>query len=98
MAGVIKISEPALDLGIALAIASSYKNKMISEQVIAFGEVGLSGEVRAVNMPEQRVKEAIKLGFTICVLPKASEKAVKHIKGIEFRYVKSVADAVHFLF
>lgn len=98
IAGGIKISEPALDLGIALAIASSYKNKMIAEQVIAFGEVGLSGEVRAVNMPEQRVKEAIKLGFTTCILPKASEKAVKHIKGIEFRYVKSVADAVKFLF
>lgn len=98
IAGGIKISEPALDLGIALAIASSYKNKTISEEVIAFGEIGLSGEVRAVNMPEQRVKEAIKLGFTTCVLPKASEKAVKHIKGITFQYVKTVADAVKILF
>lgn len=98
IAGGIKISEPALDLGIALAIASSYKNKTISEQVIAFGEIGLSGEVRAVNMPEQRVKEAIKLGFTTCVLPKTSEKAVKHIKGITFQYVKTVADAVNNLF
>ncbi len=98
IAGGIKISEPALDLGMALAIVSSFKNKKVPEQVLVFGEVGLSGEVRAVNMPEQRVKEAIKLGFTICVLPKACERAVKHCKGMEFRFVNSVAEAVSFLF
>jgi len=98
IAGGIKISEPALDLGIALAIVSSYKNKAVPEHVFVFGEVGLSGEVRAVNMPEQRVKEAIKLGFTTCLLPKACERAVKHCKGIEFQFVNSVTDAVAFLF
>lgn len=98
IAGGIKISEPALDLGIALAIVSSYKNKTISGQVIVFGEVGLSGEVRAVNMPEQRVKEAIKLGFTTCMLPKACKRAVKHCEGIKFQFVESVADAVSYLF
>ena len=63
IAGGIRINEPAVDLGIVLALVSSYKNRSVSEDVLVFGEVGLSGEVRAVNMPEQRVSEAKKLGF-----------------------------------
>lgn len=63
IAGGIRMNEPAADLGIVMAIASSYKNRPIAEDVIMFGEVGLSGEVRAVTMPEQRVAEAKKLGF-----------------------------------
>ena len=57
------MNEPAVDLGIIMAVASSYKNRPVSEDTIVFGEVGLSGEVRAVTMPEQRVAEAKKLGF-----------------------------------
>lgn len=69
IAGGIRMNEPAIDLGVIMAVASSYKNKPVAEDMIVFGEVGLSGEVRAVTMPEQRVAEARKLGFKTCVLP-----------------------------
>ena len=69
IAGGIKMNEPAIDLAIVMAIASSYKNMPIDERTIVFGEVGLSGEVRAVSMPEQRIAEAKKLGFATCIIP-----------------------------
>lgn len=97
MAGGIKINEPALDLGIVLALASSYKNKVVDERTIAFGEVGLAGEVRAVNMPEQRVAEAKKLGFTTCIMPKVSIKALKDIKGIELIGVSTIKEAINYI-
>ena len=97
IAGGIKMNEPAVDLGIVLAIVSSYKNRPLDEKTIVFGEVGLSGEVRAVNMPEQRVAEAKKLGFTTCILPEASVKIVKSIKGIRVIGVKSVNEAIQLL-
>lgn len=97
IAGGIKMNEPAIDLGIILAIVSSYKNKPIGDKVIAFGEVGLSGEVRAVSMPEQRVSEAKKLGFQTCILPEVSVETVKNIKGIEIVGVKSINEAVQFI-
>lgn len=77
IAGGIRINEPAVDLGIVLAIASSYKNRPLSDDTIVFGEVGLSGEVRAVSMPEQRVAEAKKLGFRNCIIPAVSVDSVK---------------------
>ena len=97
IAGGIKMNEPAVDLGIVLAIVSSYKNRPLDEKTIVFGEVGLSGEVRAVNMPEQRGAEAKKLGFTTCILPEASVKMVKSIKGIRVIGVKSVNEAIQLL-
>ncbi|WP_461811053.1 DNA repair protein RadA [Faecalimonas sp.] len=97
IAGGIKMNEPAIDLGIILAIVSSYKNKPIGDKVIAFGEVGLSGEVRAVSMPEQRVSEAKKLGFQTCILPEVSVETVKNIKGIEIVGVKNINEAVQFI-
>lgn len=97
IAGGIKMNEPAVDLGIVMAIVSSYKNRTLDEKTIVFGEVGLSGEVRAVNMPEQRVSEAKKLGFTTCILPEASVKMVKNIKGIRVIGVKSVNEAIQLL-
>ena len=74
IAGGIRMNEPAIDLGVIMAVASSYKNKPLAEDMIVFGEVGLSGEVRAVTMPEQRVAEARKLGFKTCVLPEVCVK------------------------
>ena len=68
--GGLKIDEPAADLSIALAIVSSLKDYAVSEDVLAFGEIGLGGEIRAVNNCEQRIKEAAKLGFRKCVIPK----------------------------
>lgn len=72
--GGMKIAEPAIDLGIVLAILSSFRNQALNPRLIAFGEVGLSGEVRAVSMAKQRVAEARKLGFEVCVLPWVSAK------------------------
>lgn len=72
VAGGMKINEPALDLGIVAAILSSYRNQAFDSKTVCFGEVGLVGEVRAVNLPGQRVMEAAKLGFGRCILPKAN--------------------------
>ena len=94
IAGGIKINEPALDLGIVMAIVSSYKNRPIEEGTIIFGEVGLSGEVRAVSMPEQRVAEAKKLGFKTCIMPSVSTESVKNIQGIKIIGVKNINDAI----
>lgn len=96
IAGGIKMNEPAVDLGIVMAIVSSYKNQPIDEKTIVFGEVGLSGEVRAVNMPEQRVAEA-KLGFTTCIMPEVSREVVKNIKGIKIIGVKTINEALQVL-
>lgn len=94
IAGGIKMNEPAIDLGIVLAIVSSYRDISIGEKVVAFGEVGLSGEVRAVSMTEQRVQECKKLGFEKVIIPKACMASVKNIKGIEICAVENLADAI----
>lgn len=94
IAGGIKMNEPAIDLGIVLALVSSYKNRPVDEKTICFGEVGLSGEVRAVNMAEQRVLEAKKLGFTTCVLPEVSRAAIKEIQGIQLIGVRNIKEAI----
>ena len=94
IAGGIKINEPALDLGIVMAIVSSYKNHPVEEGTIIFGEVGLNGEVRAVSMPEQRVAEAKKLGFAKCIMPTVSVESVKNIKGIQIVGVKNLNEAM----
>lgn len=92
IAGGIKMNEPAIDLGIAMAIISSYRNRPIDEKTIVFGEVGLSGEIRAVQMAEQRVLEAKKLGFETVVMPSVSMKNIKEIKGIHILGVNSLKD------
>lgn len=97
IAGGIRMNEPAIDLGIVMAIISSYKNRPVDEKMIVFGEVGLSGEVRAVNMPEQRVAEAKKLGFETCVIPEVSRDMVKSIKGIKVIGVKTISDAMNLI-
>ena len=97
IAGGIRMNEPAIDLGIVMAIVSSYKNRPVDERMIVFGEVGLSGEVRAVNMPEQRVAEAKKLGFETCVVPEVSLDIVKGIKGIKIIGVKTINDAMNLI-
>ncbi|MBQ8592295.1 MAG: DNA repair protein RadA [Lachnospiraceae bacterium] len=94
IAGGMKINEPALDLGMVMAIASSYKNRAVDEKTVVFGEVGLSGEVRAVSMAEQRVLEAKKLGFTTCILPEICKDGMKGIDGMKLIGVKSVQEAI----
>ena len=95
IAGGIRMNEPAIDLGIVMALVSSFRNRPVDEKTIVFGEVGLSGEVRAVNMPEQRVAEAKKLGFETCILPEVCMKMVKGIRGIRLVGVRNIADAVN---
>lgn len=97
IAGGMKITEPAVDLGIAMAIISSFKNKAIEEGIIAFGEIGLSGEVRAVSMAEQRISEAKKLGFTTCIVPKVSLKQLRNIEGIQLIGVDFVQEVIGLL-
>ena len=97
IAGGIKMNEPAIDLGIVMALISSYRNQPLDEKMMVFGEVGLSGEVRAVSMPEQRVQEAKKLGFESCVLPQVSIPAVKNITGIKVIGVKAITDVMALL-
>ena len=94
LAGGIRIVEPAIDLGIAMAIVSSFKNRAIDDKIIAFGEVGLSGEVRGVSMAQQRVAEAVKLGFTTCVVPEVDRGRIKPVQGIKVIGVRTVQDAI----
>lgn len=94
IAGGIRMNEPAIDLAIVLAIVSSYKDRPVDEKTIAFGEVGLSGEVRAVSMVQQRVAEARKLGFETVILPQVCLKSVEKLQGIKIIGVSTVKDAV----
>ena len=94
LTGGIRLSEPAIDLGIVLALVSSYRNRAVDEHTIIFGEVGLTGEVRGVNMAEQRVKEAAKLGFTTCILPATNAANIKKIEGIKLVGVSNVKEAI----
>lgn len=94
IAGGIRINEPAIDLGVVLAIVSSSRDRAIDEKVLAFGEVGLSGEVRAVSQAAQRVQEAKKLGFTTVILPEVCREQIGDVKGVRLIGVRSVGDAV----
>ena len=94
IAGGIRMNEPAIDLAMVLAVISSYQDRAIDEKTIVFGEVGLSGEVRAVSMARQRVMEAKKLGFRRVILPKVSAEAMEPIEGIEIIGVANVMDAL----
>ena len=95
IAGGIRMNEPAIDLGIVLAIISSKLDKPIDEKTICFGEVGLSGEVRGVSMAEQRVLEAKKLGFEKCILPQVCKTGVlQNIDGIKLIGVSNVKEAL----
>ena len=95
IAGGLKINEPSLDLATVLAIVSSFRNKAVDEKTVIFGEVGLSGEVRAVSQAEQRVAEAAKLGFDKVVLPASNlSDRLKSIKGIELFPVSNIKDAL----
>lgn len=97
IAGGIRISEPALDLGIVLALISSYQDKVIPDKTLAFGEVGLSGEVRAVSQAVQRVQEAKKLGFDTVILPEVCREQIGEVQGVRLIGVRTVKDAVRLL-
>lgn len=97
IAGGMKMTEPAIDLGISLAVVSSCKDIVIPDSVLAFGEVGLSGEVRAVSMAAQRVAEARKLGFTTVILPKVCQSSMGKTEGMNLVYVEWIQDAIKYI-
>lgn len=97
IAGGLRITEPAIDLGVVMAVVSSFKNRPIEDKLVAFGEIGLSGEVRAVSMAENRVAEAKKLGFTTCIVPQTCVENCKKIDGIRVIGVSSVQDAMEYI-
>ncbi|WP_305767440.1 DNA repair protein RadA [Candidatus Epulonipiscium viviparus] len=97
LAGGMKINEPSLDLAIVLAIASSFRNKVMDPYTVVFGEVGLSGEIRAVPMPEKRIIEASKLGFRRCIMPAVSKAKLPRIANIEIIGVEKIDDALKYM-
>lgn len=94
IAGGMKVNEPAMDLGIVMALVSSFRNRPMMENTIVFGEVGLAGEVRAVSQPQIRINEAVKLGFENCILPQVCLKNIKKTDKINHIGISSVKDAV----
>ena len=94
IAGGIRMNEPAMDLAIALALASSASDFVIPKEVVCFGEIGLAGEIRGVSMASQRVQEIKKLGFQSCILPKVCLKETSEIDGIALYPVSDIRDAI----
>lgn len=97
IAGGMRMTEPALDLAIVAALVSSYRDRPVDEKTVVFGEVGLSGEVRAVSMADQRVSEARRLGFTRCILPAANLGRVRQAGGMILDGVSNVKEAMALL-
>ena len=97
IAGGIRMNEPAIDLAIVLALISSYKDIAIDEKTLAFGEVGLSGEIRAVSMAQQRVAEARKLGFETIILPAVSMPSIGKVEGIRLLPAANLREALKYL-
>ena len=94
IAGGMKMNEPAVDLGIIMAIVSSFRNRAVDEKMLVFGEVGLSGEVRAVTMAQQRVQEAKKLGYDAVVMPRVNLEGMEPVKGIKIIGVGGIGEAI----
>ena len=98
VAGGVKIDEPAVDMGIVSAVASSFLDRSIPKGTIIFGEVGLTGEVRAIGHVETRIAEAKKMGFTRCLVPQSNLKRMTKIIEIELTGVKTISEAMEELF
>jgi len=98
VAGGLKIEEPAADLGVVAAIASSFKGKPVCHDTVLFGEVGLTGEVRAVGHSEKRLSECARLGFRRCVMPAGSAKSLRDNHGMEILPVNTIDELLQILF
>ena len=90
----IKVSEPAVDLGVILSVASSFKNLSIPNDTVVVGEVGLTGEVRSVNLIDKRLKEIEKLGFKTCIIPESNKKVLKEKYKLDIIGVKNINEAM----
>ena len=98
VAGGVKVTEPAVDMAIVAAVASSFLDKAVSEGTVVLGEIGLTGEVRAIGQADTRIGESRKMGFSRCLLPKSNLKRLPDIDGIEIEGVKTVSEVVENLF
>ena len=98
VAGGVKVTEPAVDMAIVAAVASSFLDKAISDNTVVLGEIGLTGEVRAIGQADTRIAEGRKMGFSRCLLPKSNLKRLPDIDGIEIEGVKTVSEVVENLF
>lgn len=98
VAGGARLNEPAVDLGVIAALASSHLNRPLPQRTVLFGEVGLAGEVRAVSRPEMRVKEAARLGFDQCLLPANNLKSLDKPSGMQMTGVRTAEEALQILF
>lgn len=94
VAGGLKVTEPAADLGIALALAASYRNTAVDQETVALGEIGLTGEVRAVGRAEQRLKEAVRLGFRRLIVPRRNLELQERYRDVELIAAGTVRDAL----
>ena len=92
--GGLQVGEPAADLAVATAIASSFRNKPVAADLVLLGEVGLSGELRSVSQVESRLNESAKLGFKRCVLPRSVERSVRGQAPLELIGARSVGEAI----
>ena len=97
LAGGMRLNEPAIDLAIVAAVISSYRNAAVESDTMIFGEVGLTGEVRAVSQAEQRVREAEKLGFKVCCIPQSNMKYIRSNTGIRVIGIRNVKDLYDFI-
>ncbi|MCI8273651.1 MAG: DNA repair protein RadA [Clostridia bacterium] len=94
IAGGMKLSEPAVDLGIIATVASAYKNIPIAKDAVIMGEVGLTGEIRRINLIEKRLKESEKLGFKTCIIPESNKKGLKDEYKLDIIGVKNIGEAL----
>ena len=90
----IRLVEPAVDLGTVLAVGSSFRNLPLPKDMVAIGEVSLTGEIRAVNMIEKRVKEAEKMGFKTCIIPESNKKLLKDNFKMDIIGVRTINEAM----
>jgi len=98
VAGGVKVSEPAVDLGIAAAVASSFLDRAIPEKMMLLGEIGLAGEIRGISQLAARIGEIRKMGFTRCVVPKSSLKVISKTEGLELVGINQLSEMMDILF
>jgi DNA repair protein RadA/Sms len=95
--GGLRLEEPAIDLGVVVAVVSSLRDAPVDPQLVVFGEVGLTGEVRAIGHVEARLREAAKLGFRRCLLPQANCQPAPTVAGMELCGVRTVSEALRII-
>ncbi|MCP3943432.1 MAG: DNA repair protein RadA [Desulfobacteraceae bacterium] len=96
--GGVKIVEPAADLAVAAALAGSFLDKSVHKEITLIGEIGLTGEIRAVSHVQARIKEACKMGFTTCLVPNSAVKQLSRVKGMTIEGISFLKDAMEVLF